>query len=338
MADFIGIDIGTATLKAVQITEGKLAAFAQFPAPPGATIYSDDKEALKSLSGALGQLLREGRFVSRNVVSALPESQVFTQVVAFPKMSPKEIASVVQNEAQQYVPLSLAEATLDYEILGASEDNPNEMDVLLVAAPRALSQRFVKVFRQSKLNILSLETESTALYRSVIGSVGGSAVGILSIGAKTTDLSIFAQNTLRFTRSIPTGGEALTRALAQSLGMELEHAQEYFRSYGLLEDPRTGGKVVEAIKPLFGIINDEVKKSLDFYSSRHKQAVRRVVLVGGVANLPGIVVYLAQELGVEVARGSPWEGINIPREFSRKKLDSIAPSFAVAVGLALKEL
>lgn len=338
MPDFIGLDIGSSNLKAVQIKEKTLAAFAYAPTPPGITVASDDKEDLGKLSKAIADLVHLGKFSSQNAVVSLMEPEIFTRVVTFPQMEDREIAAAVQNEAQQYVPLPLEETTLDYEILGSSEVKSGQVDVLLVAAPKALTKRYVTVLNQAGLNPLSLETEAMALSRSVAGDTSKIPVMIASIGAKTTDLSIFSDNALRFTRSISTGGEALVRALSQNFGFDTDQAHNYFRSYGLLEDQKTGGKVLTAVKPIFDIIVEEIRRSLAFYSSRHKKRVKRFVLVGGVTNLPGIVVYLAEILGVEVVRGDPWETVTIPKGFPRKELTGVAPMFAVVVGLALKEL
>lgn len=339
MAEFVGLDIGTTSLKAVQIKAKTLRAFAYVPTPPGVTLAAEDKESLAKLSAALADLFLRGNFGGRDVAVALPESQIFTQVVSFPQMEAEEIAAAVQNEAQQYTPLPLEETALDYEILGPSEVKPEQIDILLVAAPKALTQRYVSLLRQAKLNPLSLEPEAIALSRSVVGDTSKHPVMVASIGARTTDLSISSGGTLRFTRSISTGGEALVRALSQSLGFEMEQAQEYFKSYGLLEKgSRAESKVMSAIRPIFDIIVEEIRRALAFYTSHHRKQVRRLVLVGGVANLPGIVIYLAEALGVEVERGDPWETISIPDTFPKKELAELAPAFAVAVGLALKEI
>lgn len=339
MADFIGLDIGSTFLKAVQLKEGTLFAFAHAPTPAGVTIASEDKEDLAKLSESIAALISGGNFGSRDVVVALPESQIFTRVISFPQMEEKEIASAIQNEAQQYIPLPLEQTTLDYEVLGPSEVKSGQADILLVAAPKVLTQRYITVLRRAGLKPTSLEPETMALSRSVVGDTSEAPLMVASIGAKTADLSIFSGNTLRFTRSISTGGEALVRALSQSLGFEMSQAQEYFKSYGLLEKgSKAESKVMAAVRPVFDIIVEEIRKSLTFYSSHHKKQVRRLVLVGGVANLPGIVVYLSEALGIEVGRGDPWETIIVPDQFPKKELAELAPAFAIAVGLALKEL
>ncbi|NIT04399.1 type IV pilus assembly protein PilM [Candidatus Saccharibacteria bacterium] len=334
MAEFVGLDIGTSTIKGVQAKAKTLVAYYQRQAA-GVSMASDNQEDLKKISQSINQFFTEGKFKIRSVVTSVPESQVFTRVITLPQMGDTEIASAVQNEAQQYVPMPLDQAILDYEVLGASETQQNAVDILLVAVPKALTQKYVQVLRDAGLTPLSLETETIALSRSVVGD-SSNPVMVASIGASTTDIAIFSGGALRFTRSIATGGQALERALTQSFNLEPGQAAEYIRTYGLEE--KLEGKIMGAIKPVFDIIVEELKRAQAFFQSKTGRPLNRLVLVGGTANLPGVLIYLAENLGVEAARGNPWEVIAVPKGFPMDYLEEHAPSFAVAAGLALKEI
>lgn len=333
-SDFVGIDIGTSTIKGVQVKNKTLAAYYQGPAS-GVSMTSENPNDLKKISESLKKFFNDGKFKTRSVVTSVPESQVFTRVITLPQMGEAEVASAVQNEAQQYVPMPLDQAVLDYEILGTSEVQANSVDVLLVAVPKTLTQKYLQIIQNAGLTPLSLETETIALSRSVVGD-STQPVMVASIGATTTDIAIFSGGALRFTRSIATGGQALERALTQTFNLEPGQAAEYIRAYGLEE--KLEGKVMSAIKPVFDIIVEELKRSQAFFTSRGNRSIARLVLVGGTANLPGVLVYLAEALGVEVARGNPWETITVPANFPREYLEEYAPSFAVSAGLALKEI
>ncbi|HLD96314.1 MAG TPA: type IV pilus assembly protein PilM [Patescibacteria group bacterium] len=334
MADFVGLDIGTSSIKGVQVKNKTLISYHQI-ASPGVTMVSESPEDLKKLSEALDRFFNEGRFKTRDIVASVPESQVFARVITLPQMGEAEIASSVKNEAQQYVPMPLDQVAFDFEIIGPSELEAGKVDVLLVAVPKALTNKYIQVTRAAGINLLSLETETIAISRSVVGQAKD-AVMVASIGASTTDIAVFSGGAIRFTRSIATGGQALERALTQSFNLAPGQAAEYIRTYGLEE--KLEGKVMSAIKPVFDIIRDELKRTQAFFSSRSKRPLSRLILVGGTANLPGVLVYLADSLGMEVARGNPWEAISVPGNFPREQLEQIAPSFAVAAGLALKEI
>ena len=334
MADFVGLDIGTSSIKGVQVKNKTLISYHQI-ASPGVTMVSESPEDLKKLSEALDRFFNEGRFKTRDIVASVPESQVFARVITLPQMGEAEIASSVKNEAQQYVPMPLDQVAFDFEIIGPSELEAGKVDVLLVAVPKALTNKYIQVTRAAGINLLSLETETIAISRSVVGQAKD-AVMVASIGASTTDIAVFSGGAIRFTRSIATGGQALERALTKSFNLAPGQAAEYIRTYGLEE--KLEGKVMSAIKPVFDIIRDELKRTQAFFSSRSKRPLSRLILVGGTANLPGVLVYLADSLGMEVARGNPWEAISVPGNFPREQLEQIAPSFAVAAGLALKEI
>uniref|UniRef100_A0A832E1P1 Type IV pilus assembly protein PilM n=1 Tax=candidate division WWE3 bacterium TaxID=2053526 RepID=A0A832E1P1_UNCKA len=334
MADFVGLDIGTSTIKGVQIKNRTLVSYHKIPSP-GVSIVSENPEDIQKLSEALNRFFTEGRFKTRDIVASVPESQVFARVISLPQMGEAEIASAVQNEAQQYVPMPLDQVAFDFEILGPSELEAGKVDVLLVAVPKALTNKYLQITRGAGLNLLSLETETIAISRSIVGQ-NPEAIMVASIGASTTDIAVFSGGALRFTRSIATGGTALERALTQAFNLAPGQAAEYIRTYGLEE--KLEGKVMSAIKPVFDIIKDELKRTQVFFSSRSRRPLERLVLVGGTANLPGVLVYLADSLGMEVARGNPWEIVSVPANFPREQLEEIAPSFAVATGLALKEI
>jgi type IV pilus assembly protein PilM len=183
---------------------------------------------------------------------------------------------------------------------------------------------------------LSLETEITSVVRSLVQRVEGAPTTlVVSLGASTTDLSIVSVGKISFTRSIATGGLALARGVASELGFELDQATEYMKTYGL-DATSLEGKVMQAIKPVFDVIVNEIRRALAFYATKHPESpVKRVIVTGGTAKLPGMVIYLAEALGLEVQLGNPWEGISLPNSVAAK-LNEDSTSYAVSVGLALK--
>lgn len=339
--DFIGLDLGTNTLKAAQVKrEGKkppsLVAYGYGPAPK-VSIHSEAPEDMKAYGTFLAKFVAENHFGTLYAATALPESAVFTRVVELPKMSEKEVGNAIKYEAEQYIPLPADQVSLDFQIL-PSEGDEGKIEVLLVAAPLGLTKKYTAVLREAGLKPISFETETISIQRSVVGEDPSLPPTLVTaLGASTTDLAIYSGGALRFTRSISTGGDALTRVLAQSFGFELSQAEEYKKTYGL-DETQLRGKVMQAIKPVFDVIIDEVRRSMAFYTSRKKKTVKRVILIGSTANLPGIAVYLAANLGIEVIRGDPWERLSVPAKFSREELEQLAPSFSVAVGLALKQI
>lgn len=338
-----GLDIGTHSIKVVQLSGSpqspSFVTAGQFQTPPQA-LLSDADSDLEQLANTIKNLIKEAKVTTNRVVTSLPENQIFTRVVEMPQLSKQEMQSAIDYEAEQYVPLPMTEVTLTWQILSSrtGADKKTMMEVLLVAAPKNLINKYLKIVKLSGLNAVSVETETTAVVRALVARVEGSPTTlVVSLGASTTDLTVVTDNQISFTRSIATGGVALARAIANDLGFELDQAVEYMKTYGL-DSSQLEGKVTQSIKPVFDVIVNEVRRALAFYQSKHTdKPVKRVVLTGGTAKLPGIVIYLAEALGLEVQIGNPWDGIALPQQISKKLIEE-GTSYGVAVGLALKQV
>ena len=346
--EFFGLDLGSHSLKAVELKrngdEFHLLTFGS-TATPGGAMLSESEVDQKELASSIKSLINELGIKNRNVVSAFPESQIFTRVIEIPEMNEKELTSAIRWEAEQYVPMPLSDVKTSWMILEREKRKEKKeksegvkMKVLLVAAPLTLIARYMKIMQMAQLTPIALETEIVAIARVFSPRKDNVPVTmIVSIGASTTDLCIVSGGIIQFTRSIGTGGVALARAVAQELGFEMTQAEEYKKSYGLLED-QLEGKIMGAIKPVFDVIVNEIDRARLYYQTHQViSPIKRIVLTGGSAQLPGIVVYLAETLGIEVQIGNPWEDISVPEKL-KEKTDPLENqvNFALATGLAMK--
>lgn len=343
MQSFFGLDVGSSSLKLVEVKDehshGKtLQIFASGALPHPFNLATDPEEDLRELSSTIKDFVDSHPLSSNKVVVALPESQIFTRVVSLPKMPEKDLSQAMRYETQQYIPVPLTDVTLDYQVIEGRGPVEGQMEILVIAAPKTLVARFLKILKDATLDVIGLETETIAVSRSLIADAKTPATMLVNIGALTTDLSVVSAGAVRFTRSIATGGTALARAISQALGFDLNQAEEYKRTYGF-DATQLEGKIMQAIKPIFDVVIDEVKRSAAFYNTHHKEdMVKRTVVCGGTASLPGIIVYMASSLDLEVVLGNPWQRLYIPPKFSKKDMEDSGPSFSVAVGLSLKDL
>lgn len=343
-APIFGLDIGSTSLKVVQLQSfGKglsLAAIGTCPAPLRG-LTSESQADQEALVGTIKKLVNEVKISTKRVNAALPESQIYTQVREMAPLSDNELASAIPWEAEQSIPLPLADVSLSFQVL---ERPPKEtpmakMSVLLVAAPKTLISKYLQITEMAGLELASLETEVTAINRALTRVKSAIALPtlIINLGALTTDITVLRGGVINFTRSISTGGKALARAVASSFGLEERVAEEYKVTYGLREG-ELEGKILEAIKPIFDVVVEEIRRAIAFYSERHPDnPLKRAIVVGGTAKLPGLILYLAQSLGLEVQVGDPWQGIEVGDKFS-SQLSTDGAIFTTAVGLALKGL
>lgn len=333
----LGIDIGTKSIKVIELVKSSNVWQLKASGAVGYTGVSPDKivneNDFKVVADVLRKIVSQISISSKEVNISLPESLVFTRVIKFPMLSDEEISSAVKWEAEQYIPIPVNEAVVQYSVLEKNEQTAS-VSVLLVAAPKAVVEKYTKVIKLAGLLPVSAETELTALARSISPDKGITL--LLDLGFSATDMSIVKDLNTVFTRSIPVGGEAFTRAVSQSLGIEALQSEEYKKTYGL--DPnQLEGKVKTALEPIFRVIIDEIKKAIHFYQTEEAgQSPTSVVITGGASVMPNIVPYLTESLNIETIVGNPFSKISIDAETS-KKLTPYSSIYGTAVGLAMRE-
>ncbi|MDO8551145.1 MAG: type IV pilus assembly protein PilM [bacterium] len=339
MSNF-GLDIGSTSIKMVQAEKSgdkyRLVAAGIVPTPqPG---FSSESQAdLESLATCIKNLHQEAKVTTKKVIVALPESEVFTRVIEFPPMSDGELEQAVPWEAEQFVPRPLSEVELDWHVISKGEGGREmgKMKVYVAAAPRELVAKYLKVLNLAGFEVVSIETEMIALARIMVPASAPATI-LLDLGARTTDVGIIQKGDVVFARTIPTAGEAFTRAISANLALEVTQAEEYKRAYGL-EEAQLEGKIRQALGPVFKVVVDEVKRSIQAWKEKEQEPLVRLILTGGTAGLPQASSVLAHELGIEVQIADPFSQLILPPQVS-SNLKSNSCLFAVAAGLALKEI
>lgn len=338
--DTFGLDLGTSLIKAVQLKKDKGRVFltaAGSISTPSKGLISESPLDQEAVAVAVKKLLADAKITIRQVNSALPDDKVFSQVIELPSLSEKELEQALRWEAEQYIPYPLDKVNLDFSIL-EKDLKKQKMQVLLVAAPLRLIEKYTNILKLAGLVPLALETEIIAVSRSVSSQASADqTVMVINFGSTATGFSIIRKGSFCFMGSIASGGEALTRAIAQELGFEMTRAEEYKKTYGL-EEQSLEGKVQATIKPVIDTILAEIKKALSFHQEKYpREQVGNLVLTGGVAYLPGIASYFTQELGIETQIGNPWIKVQVDSVKFAEVVNESA-IFAAATGLALRSL
>ena len=335
----VGLDIGSKTIKIVELQkEGNSFSLraSGIVGYAGASIdkMMDDKE-MAGLGQIIKNLHKEAGVSSKDIVLSLPEPQVFTRTIKFPMLTDAEISSAVKWEAEQYIPIPIAEAIIQHTILSRNEKStPPEVTVLLVAAPRNMVSKYTKLIEMSGLNPVAVETELIALTRAL--APPGRTVLLVDLGAIATSIAIARDGLLSFSRSIPVAGEAFTRAVAQGLGVNLPQAEEYKKTYGL-ESSQLEGKVKYALGSVIRLVTDEIKKAVSYYQTEeHGEIPTGVVISGGGSGMPNMISTLSELLGMEIMIANPFTNVKMDPE-TAKRITPYAPLYSVSVGLAMRE-
>lgn len=380
---YIGLDIGTSSVKLVEIRrEGKSAVrLATYASVSGANLLVEGRggDAVARTATILREMLRRCGASSIDVVAALPSLSVFSAVLILPEMSERDLEKAVVFEARNYVPSPLKDIVLGWTVIqdhdaplgvwaggvtspagaspvaapspaapvgtawarasaGVSTMQPKArktQEVFLTAAPKDLVQRYSSVIERLNLRLVALEIESFPLFRSLLGGESR-PVFLVDIGAHATSFSIVDRGYLRLNQSIDLGGASLTTAVTQKLGLASDEAEKRKRADGLSSPGGAESPASAAMKPVLRDIVERSQSLRRLYEQKSKQQIAKVVLIGGGANMKGLPAFWSEVSGLPAEVGNPWKGIRVPAVLS-EHLRILGPSFAVAVGLALRE-
>lgn len=333
-----GLDIGSTSIKAVQLgrqgANFSLLAAGITPAP-GQGIESGNPRDLEALGIAVKKLVSDTKITAKDVAISLPESKVYTRLINFPQLTDEEVASAIAWQAEPYIPIPISEASLSHQVVSREEPangKPGKTSVLLVATHKALIKKYIDVATIAGLNVIHVASELLALSASL--APANQTVLLADIGAASTDFAIVRSGQLLVSRSVATGGHVLTRAVSVGLSVDTQRAEEYKKSYGL-NSTYLEGRVKAALEPVFKVIVDEAKKTIQFYRSEagREDQVSAVILSGGTAGISNCTSYLADSLKIEVLVGDPFAGV-AKNDQVAKSLATWAPLYGIAVGLA----
>jgi type IV pilus assembly protein PilM len=340
----LGLDVGKKYIKYVELASlGKgrfqLVSLGMSPSP-AKDITSEAGIDHEILASTIRKLLKDGGVRTRNVNIALPETNVFTRIIQVPALTERELATAIKWEAEQYIPLPLSEVYMDFSIIGETKDSSGtkKLDILLVASPKTVIDRYKKIMEMSDLEVAAMETEIIAISRAIIPPILDKplTVMIINLGSQTTDFSIFRSGLITFTRSVPIGGSNFTKALAQDMGFPLPQAEEFKKTYGLQKD-QLEGKVRRSLIPIFTMLIDEIKRAITFFQNKYtEEVISTIILSGSGAKLPGLVEAMVEAVGVETQIGNPWSQVVIDAK-RFPELQEKGAVFTVAIGLAMRE-
>lgn len=337
MTAYFGLDIGSSSIKATQSSVMGTKSFSveanALVVNPAGSVDFTNPLVVEKLGPAVKQLLSEANIRDKRVVVSVAESRVYSRILSMPTMSEAELTAAIKWEAEQFVPIPVAEVELDFSIIEqqSAGTTDKKMLVYLVAAPKKYLQSLVDFLVGIGLEPIAVESEMVAVSRALTFGSNPSTSLVVHMGAMSTVLAIVDGSSLSFSYVIEAGGVSLTRALSQSLALPLPQAEEYKRTYGL--DPaQLEGKVRTGLLIILDNIASEIRKAMEYHLSSRKTRVTRIVLSGGGAYLPEFGGYLSQMFGgIEVVVGDPFasakpgRGITLPREKA---------VYAVSVGLS----
>ena len=348
----IGIDVGTSSVKVIQMenVDGQLMVVKSAFVDIGG-VSGSQEEALASLKTALIGIDTKGA----KVVAIVNCPQTCTRKIIAPHMPKKELTQAVRWEAKNAIPFSIDEALMDFEILGEVADKNNrKLVVAVAAAPKETVNKLLALFFKSDVEIFALIPVSLSLQNLITASKGQDQeiVAVVEMGASVTELNIYREGQMAFSRKLPVAGDDITKAMTSTLmssqgkvELSVEEAEKIKKECGIptgeAVEPVDGkilpSQILSLVRPCVEQLAGEIERSFDFYRKESRGGrVGKIILYGGGANLKGLVEVLKSELEVNVEIGNALEHIEALPKAVVARADA-GSRFDLVLGAALNK-
>jgi type IV pilus assembly protein PilM len=339
----VGLDIGSSAVKAVELKpvgKGyKVSAFGSETVPPDSIV---DGAIIDG--GAVADAIRrlfDGRGIkTKTVVASLSGNAVIVKKISVPVMTEAELAESIYWEAEQYIPFDIQDVNLDYQIVdNGTASGKGTMEVLLVAAKKEKIADYTGVIAQAGRSAAVVDVDAFALqnaYEINYGIEAQAVVALLNAGASATNINILAGDQSVFTRDISMGGNAYTEALQRELNLPYDLADQLKRGI------EVEGVTFDDARPVLRAVTEnvmlEIQKTFDFYkTTAASDRIDRIMLSGGASRAEAFTELLTQRFDAPVEALDPFKRVAFDtKKFQVESAADVAPTVAVAVGLALR--
>ena len=340
----VGLDIGSSAVKAVELRAVgngyKVTAVAIEPVPPDSIVDGAIIDG-GAVADAIRRIFDRNAFKTRDVVASLSGNAVIVKKISVPVMTEAELSESIYWEAEQYIPFDIQDVSLDYQILdaGGGPDSKGTMEVLLVAAKKERIADYTGVIAQAGRTPVVVDVDAFALqnaYELNYGFETGTVVVLLNAGASAININIVASGQSVFTRDVSLGGNAFTEAVQRELNLPFESAEMLKKGHPV--DGATFEDVVPVLKGMTENVLLEVQKTFDFFkATASTDHIDRIMLSGGASRVEGFGESLQERFGTTVETFDPFRKVTLDaKKFPAERREVIAPTAAVAVGLALR--
>lgn len=273
---------------------------------------------------------------------ALPASAVISKKVLMSAGTREEDMEVqVEAEANQYIPFSLDEVNIDFQVIGPAPNNPDEVEVLIAAARKEKIEDRVAAAEGAGLKVTVMDVENyatEAAYSLLASQLPNSGreqtVMIIDIGASLMHINVLHDNKSVYMREQSFGGGQLTQEIQRRFGLSVEESEIAKRKGGLPESYES-----EVLQPFVQLLTTEVARALQFFtSSTQYNKVDNIVLAGGCAAIPSIDVMVQERTQVHTIVANPFHGMTMNNRLKKQQVDIDAPAMLIACGLAMRGL
>lgn len=343
-APLLGIDVSSSTVKLVELGRDasgglQLLHCAMEPLERG-WINEGNIEKFDEVADAMRRLVRKSGSKTKNVALALPGAAVITKKITLPAgLSDKVLEVQVESEANQYIPFSLNEVSLDFCIIGPTANSPSDMDVLIAASRKEKVSDRQGLAEAAGLKPVIMDVESYAsrmaaarLIETLPNKGRDALIALFEVGSQTTSLQVMRNDDVIYERDQMFGGSQLTQLVSKQYGVSFEEAELKKRKGELPADYST-----KVVQPFMESLGQEVGRALQFFfTSTPHNKVDYILMSGGSSMLPGLALQVTGQTSFPCKTINPFDGMKLSAGVNARRLETEAPSYLVATGLALR--
>lgn len=339
----LGIDISTAAVKLLELSRAgaryRVENYAVASLPQDAVIDKNIAN-VDVISDAIKVALKLSGSKLKQASVAVAGSAVMTKIITMPaSLTSDEMEEQIMVEADQYIPYSLDEVNLDFEVQGENENNPEMVDVLLAASRKENVDDRVEALAKAGLKAKVVDVEAfamenafTLLADQLPDSIEGQTIAIADMGATMATLNVLHDCRTVYTREQGFGGRQLTEEIQRRYGLSYEEAG-LAKKHGGLPDNYT----TDVLDPFKRAMVQQIARSLQFFvSSSANRGIDSIILAGGCASIPGVEKLVEQSLGVPTYIANPFINMALSSRVKPQALSNDAPAMMIACGLALR--
>src|SRR3989339_1674507 len=350
----LGIDIGPSSIKIVQLKRKKgraiLETYGELALGPyaGLEVGRSTNLTTEQLAQAVTDILRESNVTTNKCGISIPMGSSLVSFNKLPKVEYKELAQMISLEARKYIPVPISEVSLDYLVIPRNESIASEyqnrekkpeektVDVLLVVIHNDAMERNKEITRLAKLETAFSEIEIFGSMRSVLEADTAPQM-IIDFGSGSTKIYIVERGILRTSHLISRGSQDITLAISKSLGVSVVEAEKMKRERGLFKTEGEEMHINEITSLTLDYIFSEISRVILNYQKNTGRNIGKIFLTGGGSLLKGFKEKAGTSFNSPVMMADPFSKAEYPA-FLEKVLKQAGPSFAVAIGLALRRL
>ncbi len=340
----MGLDIGSSSIKLVELNEEKngfkLQNLAISPLPPEAIVDGSLMDSV-TIIDAIRELIANTKTKTKDVATSVSGHSVIVKKINLPFMTEAELEESIQWEAERYIPFDINDVNIDFQILGSGPENPEVMDVILVAAKKDIINDYISVIIESGLNPVIIDVDAFALENMLAINYEiekDEIIAIANVGASTTNINILKNNVSAFTRDIFKGGNQVTEEIQRQLHIDYEEAEKI--KVGSKVDTTSQAIIQDVLKTASESLAMEIGSSLDFFQSTTTyEKINKFYLSGGGSKIKDFDLILQQQIGIPVEIVNPFKKIEYSgKNFDIEYLREIGPIMAVGVGLSTRKV